>query len=241
MEFETITVPLPPGSGLEGLRVLHLSDIHARGPGSAAVRAVRDLSGVGCDIVCLTGDLVERPPGMDPLGRALAGLSPRLGTFACPGNHDRELPPGVLEEGFERWGVELLVNRSLVLEHAGMEFNLVGTDDPYHYRHDLDAAYAGIEEGLGVLLLTHTPDGVFDLAGRRSDLALSGHTHGGQVCPPLLPVSTNTRNRLPDPQGVMILDGYLCHVSAGLGWSGVPWRWRCPPKSHLLELVEASP
>ena len=137
--------------------------------------------------------------------------------------------------------MELLANRALVLEHGGARFNLAGTDDPYHYRHDLAATYAGVDESLGVLLLTHTPDGVFDLGGRRSDLALSGHTHGGQVCPPLLPISTNTRHRLPEAQGVMLLDGYLCHVSAGLGWSSVPWRWRCPPRPHLLELVEAAP
>lgn len=241
MEFERITLPLPRGSGLQGLRILHLSDIHARGAGSAAVRAIGDLSGVDCDLICLTGDLVERPAGMDPLGRTLARLSPRLGVFACPGNHDRELPPGVLEEGFERWGIELLVNRGLLLRPGEASFSLVGTDDPYHYRHDPAAAYAGVDESRGVLLLTHTPDGVFDLAGRRADLVLSGHTHGGQVCPPLLPVSTNTRNRLPAAQGVMLVEGYLCHVSPGVGWSGFPWRWRCPPKSHLLELVEESP
>ena len=238
MEFETVELPLPPGSGLSGLRILHLSDIHSRGPGSAAVLAIRQLAGIECDLVCLTGDLVERAAGLDPLCESLAGLAPRLGFFACPGNHDRQLPPGLLEDGFARWGVEFLVNRALRLEHEGTAFNLVATDDPHHHRHDLPAAYAGVDAALGVLLLTHSPDGVFDLGARRCDLALSGHTHGGQVCPPLLPVNTNTRHRLPDAQGVMVLDGYLCHVSAGLGWSGVPWRWRCPPKSHLLLPIE---
>ncbi len=239
--LETIVLPLPGGSGLGGLRILHVSDVHARGRAGGALRMLRALEGVECDLVCLTGDIAERAGALAAVGQALLRLSPRLGVFACPGNHDRQLPPGVFEHGLERCGVVLLSNRALRLRLDSIEFNLVGTDDPHRQRHDIGKSFAEVDERLGVLLLTHSPDGVFDLGRRRCDLALSGHTHGGQICPPLLPVPTNTRHRLPAAAGVMLLDGRLCHVSPGLGWSGVPWRWRCPARTHLLELIEDPP
>ena len=51
---------------------------------------------------------------------------------------------------------------------------------------DLDAALAGTTPP--VLLLSHNPDLFFDAARRGVALMLAGHTHGGQIRIPGLPV-----------------------------------------------------
>jgi predicted MPP superfamily phosphohydrolase len=79
---------LPPG----GITILHLSDFHFRSGGRVQARKIararRLIAGLKYDLVALTGDLIHDAAGF-PLALELIGsLSPRLGAFACPGNHD---------------------------------------------------------------------------------------------------------------------------------------------------------
>ena len=238
--LEKILLPLPNGSGLAGVSILHVSDIHARRADDFPSRALRSLAPVACDLLCVTGDIAENRPALAETARALGRIRPRLGAFACLGNHDLLLGPGQVAKVLAASGVRLLVNESVQVRIGDRRLNLIGTDDPHRARHDIASAYAGSDQGLGALLLTHSPDGVFDVGDYRCDLALSGHTHGGQLNIPMLPTPTNTRNRLPAADGVMVLGGRLCHVSIGLGWSGIPLRLRCRPRAHLLELAEVA-
>jgi predicted MPP superfamily phosphohydrolase len=69
------------------------------------------------------------------------------------------------------------------------------------------------------------------------DLALAGHTHGGQVQFPVLGVIGS-----PSLHGTRYACGVFCrgetvlHVTRGLSGQ-TPLRWRCPPEVALLELV----
>ena len=89
----TIEVPiadLPPT--LDGLRIVHLSDIHIGDflPRAALRRAIDLINAVQPDLVVLTGDLITT--AHDPLEDAIAELSRLrvpLGVWACHGNHER--------------------------------------------------------------------------------------------------------------------------------------------------------
>ena len=89
----TVEVPimdLPPP--LEGLRIVHLSDIHLGDfmPRTALRRAVDLINAVQPDLAVLTGDLITTEH--DPLEDAIAELSRlrvSLGVWACHGNHER--------------------------------------------------------------------------------------------------------------------------------------------------------
>lgn len=76
-----------------GLRVLHLSDLHLTGHGVIErlkiERTLRLLAGEQVDLLVLTGDLIHDDGGIPALLSLLEGLPrPRLGAFACLGNHD---------------------------------------------------------------------------------------------------------------------------------------------------------
>jgi predicted MPP superfamily phosphohydrolase len=70
-----------------------------------------------------------------------------------------------------------------------------------------------------------------------ADLALAGHTHGGQIQFPILgsimsPSLHGTRYAC----GVFRRGDTVLHVSRGVSGE-TPLRWRCPPEIALLELT----
>jgi uncharacterized protein len=93
VQLERYVVPAA-GSGLPpaGITILHLSDFHFRAGGRVQAlkiaQARRLIAGLEYDIVALTGDLIHDAAGYPRALELIAGLSPRLGGFACPGNHD---------------------------------------------------------------------------------------------------------------------------------------------------------
>lgn len=83
------TSGLPP----EGLRILHFSDMHFTGDGTIErwkiERTVKLLAGEPIDLMLVTGDFIHDDGGMDAALELIRRLpQPRLGTFACLGNHD---------------------------------------------------------------------------------------------------------------------------------------------------------
>ncbi len=252
----TVRVPLAAESGLNGLTILHLSDVHAQGVGTWAVSALEQLRDLEPDLVAVTGDVMTGRAGLEPAARALARLRSRLGTYVVLGNHDhyhgnlwgrvmggigRFSRPDEVAEELARNGLKTLLNGNHSLETRVGPLQIVGTDDPFFGLADVEAAYQGIDESEPVLVLAHSPDAAAVLEGRRCDLMLSGHTHGGQLLAPmgLAPAVTNTELKLPAGYGLMMLEGVLTHVSAGMGTANIPFRFNCPPRATMLEFVDA--
>jgi hypothetical protein len=93
VQLSRFTVPAAePGLPPAGITILHLSDFHFRAGGRVQARKVaqakRLLAGLHYDLVALTGDLIHDSAGFPRALELIGGLSPRLGAFACPGNHD---------------------------------------------------------------------------------------------------------------------------------------------------------
>jgi predicted MPP superfamily phosphohydrolase len=86
------------------------------------------------------------------------------------------------------------------------------------------------------VFLMHYPAWIEKLGGRRFDLVLAGHSHGGQVRLPFYgPVFV--------PFGVDRYDLGLFRTSAGplyvnpgLGWYPVPIRFNCRPEITVFEI-----
>jgi hypothetical protein len=91
------------------------------------------------------------------------------------------------------------------------------------------------------VVLGHRPDFVMRLAGHtRVDLALAGHTHGGQIVLPGFGAPV-TLSRLPRryASGLHIYEGIPLHVSPGVGMERLTApqvRFFCPPEVSVLEV-----
>jgi predicted MPP superfamily phosphohydrolase len=219
------------------MRVAFLSDLHGGSTPSAALRrAVALARAVRPDVILLGGDYVE---GHDADGFKLAALAPLgrlrapLGVFGVLGNHDVE--PAVARRLGEL-GVELLHNRRRLLP-GGVA--LVGLADHLAGATDAGAAFAGADPAAPTLVLAHHWRSLGDPGLGRFDLALTGHTHGGQaclpgtgICPPLADDMKPYRAGLHDWPG-----GGKLFVGRGLGMSGVRARIGAPPEVAIVDLA----
>ncbi|HUD71548.1 MAG TPA: metallophosphoesterase [Dongiaceae bacterium] len=240
----TITLPGLPRAD-EGLRILLITDIHV-GPflePKALGRVFARLLSVRPDLILLGGDLATaRLDEFPPAAAAFRTLRAPRGVFAVLGNHDHYTgEPERLTALVEACGIPVLHNRSVPLGAGGATpapLRLAGIDDRHAGRPDLDAALAGIPPGAPVILLSHNPDVLFEAAARGVGLVLSGHTHGGQIRIPGLPVLVRmSRYRLDE--GHYRSGGTQLVVSRGLGVTGLPIRFACPPEAVLLTLAGA--
>lgn len=224
--------------GLERpVEVLHLTDVHLRGPGPWVDRLCEIVAGLRPDLVALTGDVVTRGFQVPVADQFLAALPDApLGRFAVLGNWEvwGGAPRGVWEAHLSRHGIPLLHDRWVDVG----PLQVVGTDDLLSGRPDVDAAFAGTT-GKPTLVLTHSPALFPRLARPPARVVLAGHTHAGQVRLPFAGPLFLPRGTGSWVHGWYELDGVHLFVSRGIGWSIAPLRWRCPPELALIRLVPA--
>ena len=221
-----------------GLRVLLVTDLHT-GPflaPAALAWVFQRLMRLAPDLILVGGDVATtRIEDLERFETAFRVLQAPLGVFGVLGNHDHYTgdPLGVVRF-LEGAGVQMLMNRAVKLERGGAVLHLAGIDDLNSGAPDLEAALTGPPH----LLLSHNPDVFFVAALRGVPLVLSGHTHGGQVRIPGLPVLVRMSRFRLDEGHYATGDAQLV-VSRGLGVSGIPLRAFCPPEAVLLTLQPA--
>jgi len=240
-----VTIPRL-GAGLDGLRVVLLTDTHY-GPinrarwSAGVVAAVNTLD---ADIVCHTGDIADgsvsqRREQAAPLGDVRA----RLARTYVTGNHEYFGEAQGWLDHMRELGWEPLHNRHILVERDGAHLVVAGVDDataassgrPGH-RADHGAALAGVDEDLPVLLLAHQPKQIDAAVAHGVDLQISGHTHGGQIWP------FHLLGRLDQPtvQGLSRHgDRTQLYTSRGTGFWGPPLRVFAPSEITLLTLRTA--
>ena len=101
-------------------------------------------------------------------------------------------------------------------------------------QHDIEAALSAATGNAPLLAITHNPD-VFPEIPRQVILTIAGHTHGGQVCVPLLgrpivPSHYGQRYALGHVAG----NGHHIFITTGLGTSILPVRFLTPPEITIL-------
>lgn len=233
---ELLSPRLP--AGLEGFRIALLADLHF---GSLVPLAyVEHVLAVAAaqrpDLTVFAGDLVENAlAARDGFCQALADFCRDWPACGVLGNHDYYGGNARLRHRLEQCGVRLLVNRSHLFGAAGGGLAVVGLDDINCGRPDVDAAFAGVPDGAFTVVAGHCPDLADRLDGRRVDLMLAGHTHGGQVCLLGKALVTFTRNR-NYVRGLIRKPGFPLYVSRGLGVTGLPIRIGSDPELPIITL-----
>ena len=242
-----IDVPLPGlPDGLDGLRLLQLSDIHLSAflSESEFARVVDAANELRAHVALVTGDLISsRGDPLEGCLRQIARLRSDAGIFGCLGNHERYA--GVEQDTVAagaRVGVVFLRGRNLGLRFGGGILNLAGVDyqSVYEREHYLAGAERLIVPGSCNVLLSHNPD-VLPVAARQGyNLVLAGHTHGGQVNIEILDRTINpARFITPFVYGLYREGKTAGYVTRGIGTIGIPARIGAPPEISLLRLRKA--
>lgn len=241
-------------AALDGFTIAHLSDFHL-GPHVSAKdvrRGVGIANALGADLIVLTGDFVSGSAEHITAGaRELASLRARYGIFAVLGNHDVWTDADYVAQSLAEAGIVVLRNERQPLEVGDTRLWLLGMEDTGYtggFFSDFRAvwqetgdALAALLEGIPTdeprLLLVHNPDFTEMLPDGRIDLALCGHTHGGQVRLPLVgaPVVPSCFGQ-KYARGLVQGPRTLVYVNRGLGTTGLPLRLGCRPEITLLRL-----
>lgn len=230
---------------LEGLRVLQVSDAHV-GP-YVDVADLRDLVArsvaLAPDLVVVTGDLCDDMPRYLDCLRALEQLTPRLGTFACLGNHEYFRGIEAVRRCFDRSRIPLLVDAGLVLPVGAARLRIAGADDPRsmgdpsavgRLRRSVERSLDGAQGGAFHLLLSHRSQAFDTAAPLGVHLTLAGHTHGFQIG---LGGRSLFERWYPRHYiwGRYGSGAAQLYTSAGVGhW--FPFRLGCPPEAPLFIL-----
>jgi predicted MPP superfamily phosphohydrolase len=240
----------PPAPLAEApLRIVQIADPHL-GPFQSAERLrarIERLLAREPDLVCLTGDFLTMEGSGTPgaLAEALAPLRPVAARcFAVFGNHDHESPEEV-RSALAATGVRLLSDEEALAETPVGPVQILGAEHRFRdggrhlgallARHPRRAAHLR-------LLLLHDPLRFRDVPTDAVDLALSGHTHGGQLG--LVSVGLDwtvlSRSRWPD-HGLFARGTSRLYVHRGTGFYGFPLRVGVPGEASVLELVLDAP
>jgi predicted MPP superfamily phosphohydrolase len=233
-EFEVALPQLPPS--LAGLSICHLSDLHFSGRIDRAYfdEVVRLTNAMQPDLIVLTGDVCDRRRYIEWIPATLGRLDARLGKFFILGNHDlRTRAIGVLRAAMCEAGFTDVGGRHEALRDAPIV--VAGNESPW-FRSSVPTL-DDVPSGVLKILLAHTPDQLKWARANKFDLMFAGHTHGGQVCFPLVgPVICPSWYGTKYAAGFFSESPTVLHVSRGTG-SLFPFRLNCPPEIAKLVLV----
>lgn len=241
-----LTFPdLPPG--LDGYRILHLTDLHLDLAPGLATGIAAAVAGLSVDLCVMTGDYRAADDGPCPptltadMERVLSGITAVDGIFATLGNHDGFNMVAPLEE----LGIAVLGNDHLAVTRRGSRLSLVGLDDVSRYYTPLaDAALdhaAPRDPQTFGLALVHSPE-MADAAARHGyGLYLCGHTHCGQISlPGGRPIITRLASHRHLAAGLWRHRQMTGYTSPGAGVSSLPLRYFTRSEVTVITLRRAN-
>ncbi len=212
------------------------------------------------DITLVGGDFTENPANdRDQIGDAVEIVTPLvrsgLRTFAVLGNHDyalveredskKEALAKLLARTLEANGIPVLQNqaRAVTLHGAGQPLYVVGLGSHWANEDSAKEAMRDVPPGAARIIFMHNPDSFPALPPGSAPLAISGHTHGGQIRIPGTPQWSWLSIEKP---GQAHADGWQpnygargnrLYVNRGLGMSVVPIRINAEPEITWFTLT----
>jgi hypothetical protein len=224
-----------PGLG-QRLRIVAISDLHGRSHYLPLNDLLHAVNSYAPDIFILAGDIIDRQEDLGLISE-LTAVQARFLKAAVMGNWEYQTGLGVeaFKSAFDSAGVQLLLNSNLKVQSLA----LFGLDDLLDGRPDFRRLDALLSEGRPLLLVSHCPAG-FDQIHQHSTapvIAISGHTHGGQIAPFGNAIIT------PDGSGDYVHGWYRrgnasMYVTRGIGTSVLPIRIGARPEMLVVDLED---
>jgi uncharacterized protein len=218
------------GDGAAGSRFVHFSDIHHKGDCDYLQTVVDRINSLAPDFVCFTGDIIEMKPFLPKALEILSDIKAPM--FGVPGNHDfwSDISFTPVRECFAANGGAWLMDESRQI--AGGKINLIGL--ACLSRSPLPPPSQPSAKNI---LLMHYPAWFKFFGGRKFDLMLAGHSHGGQVRipfygPPFLPYGVDQYSL-----GLYQTASGPLYVNPGIGYIGnYNVRFNCRPEITVIEI-----
>jgi uncharacterized protein len=224
------------GNVTSPLKIADLSDLHTRGMGRPERKVLAILQREKPDAILITGDTLADPFGnyaaCMKVYKQLSALNPPLGVWFVHGNWEVLKPVRHEREFYREAGVKLLVNQNHELRP---DVWLIGLDDASVGRPNLEEAMKGVPPNVYTIAMFHSPI-FFEVIAGKVNLALAGHTHGGQIRIPFVKPFWLPKGSGPFLEGWYEEKDSRMYVNRGIGMSEFPVRFRCPPEVAFITL-----
>ncbi|MBN1124101.1 MAG: metallophosphoesterase [Sedimentisphaerales bacterium] len=209
------------------VRLVHISDIHHEGDRKYLAGIISKINTLQPEFVCFTGDLVEDSTYLSETLSYLRQI--KVPVYGVPGNHDFWSHSSFveIETALRSTGGDWLTDEEITI--ADGKVTLLGLSGQ---NQKIPPVIGGGKR----ILLCHYPDCVDQVQGRRFDLVLAGHSHGGQVRLPFIgalhvPYRTGSYDK-----GLFHTPAGPLYVNPGLGTFGPRVRFFCRPEITVIEL-----
>ncbi len=238
-----------------GYKIAWLSDMHLGHSGSAkpVTNAVERAIAERPDLILLGGDYMDKgrwKPVCDEIfGRLGASGIPVVGVW---GNHDyfgNRLDPHKNFKHMERHNIRILINETYCVERGGSRQYIIGLDDSIKGVPELRKPRAQIPPGeKPLVVLCHNPKYIRKLPNDFCELALSGHTHGGQINPAPPPFhrtlnwirfTPTAEHYSPYSHAWYEVNGNRLYIGKGVGVTRWAVRFGARPELPIFELQPA--
>lgn len=224
-------------SSLEGLKILHLSDlhIHQKMPLDCIDQLVEMCQSLEHDFIVITGDIIDcKPQYIMPHLRKLNTLKK---VFYVSGNHD--LFYGIKPLKALLSNFTFLDNTHTFIEFNQQTITLVGISDRFsrffNIKRDEKKTLECLQKYQNTILLAHQPKDYTLAVKTHTPLFLCGHTHGGQI----FPFHYVVKWFQPFLAGSFYQQNTAIYVNKGLGTWGVHFRYKANSEMTLLKLITA--
>ena len=232
------------------LRVVFVSDIHYGFFFSQARlhSLVNTINNLKPDLVLFGGDYATDNSSAIRFFQELPSIHARYEMLGVVGEADRgetDMDLTLLTDAMRNASVTPLVNTVRQVRIGNASVYVAGADDALSGKPDLKALAGSVSAEDYVIFLAHNPSLIPDAqntpdrAGRLGwfDLALFGHTHGGQISflSPLLDIGRDVDDRY---RGGWLQENRVdMLISNGVGTSVIPARIFCPAQIHVIDIA----
>lgn len=238
----------------DGFRIAHISDMHNSSLAKKGGRLIKLLESEAPDIIAITGDLIDsRRTNIELVLDFIKEAVKIAPCYYVPGNHEARIDVyPEFARSLEELGVTVLYDESTAIERNGEFINIIGLADPaFHMKKGVKSGKSVLSEELYsltdenalafTLLLSHRPELMEIYTSCDIDLALCGHTHGGQIRLPFVGgIIAPHQGWFPKLDAGLFEDGDTnMIVSRGIGNSLFPFRVNNRPEVPIIELKKA--
>jgi hypothetical protein len=211
------------------LKIVQISDIHLGSVGGGFLQRVIDkTNSLGPDLVVITGDIADNS-GVKTQGAIEKLKQLKAKTFFVTGNHDMYAGVDTIIESLAKANVKTLRNQ--IIDFNSIQ--IIGIDETTSLL-DLNFTVAALSRDPNKfsIMLSHRPVPPGRLAEMKINLALSGHTHNGQIFPFNFIVGLTYKYMT----GLYKHDDSLLYVSPGTGTWGPRMRLGSSSEITLIKL-----
>lgn len=226
-----------PGSDFT---IVLISDLHM-GYNTGVKELSKDVDMINSmdpDIVCIAGDIFNNDydalADPDKMSAIFRNINSKYGVYASYGNHDVSEPllcgftfssdkhpvsDPRMDSFLKKSNIKLLLDESVLIDN---QFYLAGRRDDEKpgrgskTRMSADRLLSGLDKSKPIIVMDHSPSEIHQLSSAGCDLALSGHTHNGQ----LFPMNITSKLMWENPAGELKIGNMTSIVSSGIGVFG---------------------